>query len=578
MADREVRIRFTGDSKVLKNSASEVRAVFQKLIEDENDARGAGEKLADAQKTVADKMRAEMKAISETADVLADSLGPEMVAAIEASGRTVEDEVQRFQKLGLTLEDITRDSDLLAAGMKDLDDAARQGSGSIGDGFKKVQADTDKASTAMHNFSGNVVGDLAAAGAGFGPLGEGVGQLIEGALDGEAAFANLAGAAAGMGIIAFAMSRFQQQKERAAKVDAFNKKSIEDYTKALRDGKPIIQAIVDKMEEAGTIEIELGGVLGEMMGGDQLRWFAEAGVTVDQFAAAVAGGKDGVERLRVAMDAAGVSADAQAHILLTANTELEHTEQASKTAAQMSKVFGDTASKSFAEVYGKARSLKDALADVESGWQSLSDAMSDEQTWDDVGRAFDEIKGKLADIDQAERDGTITTEEAARQRREALRELKGSAAEAAQALNVAFPDTVMTNIDLLIDQGSFDEAERRLLRLQAIAAAMKADPTWITAPRVPVVRGTNRAYASGTLGAAPGWALVGEAGGGGELVNFRGGEQVLNARQTGELLTGRPVSARPVVNHNVFHISAQYDFQALVRDLKDHLRRNGGEL
>ena len=63
MSEREVRIRFTGDSAVLKGSANDVRRIFQNLIEDESDARGAGEKMADAQRQVADQMRKSMDEI-----------------------------------------------------------------------------------------------------------------------------------------------------------------------------------------------------------------------------------------------------------------------------------------------------------------------------------------------------------------------------------------------------------------------------------------------------------------------------------------------------------------------------------
>ena len=53
----------------------------------------------------------------------------------------------------------------------------------------------------------------------------------------------------------------------------------------------------------------------------------------------------------------------------------------------------------------------------------------------------------------------------------------------------------------------------------------------------------GRGYATGTKGAAPGFALVGEEGP--ELVFFRGGEQVLNARETAALQAQPAVAALP---------------------------------
>ncbi|MEQ1700363.1 MAG: hypothetical protein ABMA25_09645 [Ilumatobacteraceae bacterium] len=205
--EREVRIKFTGDSAVLKGSAADVRQIFQNLIADENDARGAGEKLADAQKQVAERMRTDMAEISAAADLLADSLGPEMVQAIEATGRSIEDEVQRFQKLGLTLTDIKRDSDLLANGMKDLDDAARMGSGSIGDGFKKVSREVDQSRSVMANFAGNAIQELPLVGQAFGPLSMALSQFAEYAAEGNVKLSGLVKAAAGLGagLAAFAV-------------------------------------------------------------------------------------------------------------------------------------------------------------------------------------------------------------------------------------------------------------------------------------------------------------------------------------------------------------------------------------
>ena len=84
--EREVRVRFTGESAVLKGAGGEVRKVFQMMKADINDTRDAAEKMAAAQSQVADSMRKDMAAIATAADVVRDSLGPEMVAAIESSG------------------------------------------------------------------------------------------------------------------------------------------------------------------------------------------------------------------------------------------------------------------------------------------------------------------------------------------------------------------------------------------------------------------------------------------------------------------------------------------------------------
>lgn len=78
-----------------------------------------------------------------------------------------------------------------------------------------------------------------------------------------------------------------------------------------------------------------------------------------------------------------------------------------------------------------------------------------------------------------------------------------------------------------------------------------------------------RAYASGTMSARRGLALVGEAGP--ELVNFRGGEQVLNARNTQKALDGMGGSTN---NFNVvFNNTQDTTAFAMMQQLKAYNRQ-----
>lgn len=242
MSEREVRIKFTGDSAVLKGAAGDVRKIFQNLVADENDARGAGEKMADAQKQVAAQMRKSMAEISEAADVLADSLGPEMVRAIEATGRTVEDEVQRFQKLGLTLDDVKRDSELLAAGMKDLDESARMSSGAVGDGMKKMATSADQSRSVMANLAGNAISEMPLVAGAIGPVNVALGQLAEYAVDGNIKLKNLAMMGGPMLGVGAAIALVSSHMEQVAKTNAFNRARVDAFTEALREGATAAEA------------------------------------------------------------------------------------------------------------------------------------------------------------------------------------------------------------------------------------------------------------------------------------------------------------------------------------------------
>lgn len=343
-AEREVKIRFTGESAVLKGSAGEVRKVFQMMTSDLNDARGAGEKLAAAYEQVADSMRKDMKAISETADVVRDSLGPEMTDAIEASGRTVEDQVQEWRKLGLTLDDITRDSDQLAQGLKQLDDSARMSTGSVGDGFKKVSAEADNSKNVMANFAGNAAQELPGVAGAFGPLNMAISQFVEYGAEGNINLKNLAKMAGPMLGVAVAMELVAKYQREVAAVKAFNKGQVEDFTDSLKEGSVVADDFRQSLLDAGKVEFHLN----RMFGGDALDNMARAGVTFDQFYAAVEGGEDGIQRLVAAMQAAGVGGADIAAIMAAASAAQDNLTQAHETYIQMQEV-GLTSERSLAD-------------------------------------------------------------------------------------------------------------------------------------------------------------------------------------------------------------------------------------
>lgn len=333
-SEREVKIRFTGESAVLKGSAGEVRKVFQMLTSDLNDSRGAGEKLAAAYEQVADSMRKDMAAIAETADVVRDSLGPEMTQAIEASGRTVEDQVQEWRKLGLTLDDIKRDSDQLAAGLKQLDDSARMSAGAVGDGFKKVSAEVDNSKNVMANFAGNAAQELPGVAGAFGPLNMAISQFVEYGAEGNVNLKNLAKMAGPMLAVAVAMELVAKYQREVAEVDAFNTAQVDGFTDSLKAGTDVAEDFRDRLLEAGKVEFNLN----RMFGGDVLDDMARAGVTFDQFFAAVDGGEDGLQRLADALDAAGVAGEDQFNIMAAATTAQENLTQAHETYIRMQEV------------------------------------------------------------------------------------------------------------------------------------------------------------------------------------------------------------------------------------------------
>jgi hypothetical protein len=295
--EREVRIRFTGESAVLKGTFGDVKRLFQAMQDDVDDSRLAGDQLAEAFNKTADEMRRRMAELSSTADVLADSLGPEMVAAIEASGRTVEDEVQRFERMGLTLDDIKISSQQLADAMKNMDDAARQSTGQMGDGFKKVAGDVDQTRSVVANFAGNAIQELPGVGAAFGPLNMAIGQFAEYASEGNIQLGNfvkaaggLAAATIGIQLLTMAIeSMTAKQKEMDARTDE------------------VVQGLDEQVRKSYELATASAGAAGEV---DGLR------VAQEGLSAALLGAGDDGDKLQIALGQLNITGKEAADTLI----------------------------------------------------------------------------------------------------------------------------------------------------------------------------------------------------------------------------------------------------------------------
>lgn len=400
MADREVRIRFTGDSAVLKGSAADVRKIFQNLVEDENDARGAGEKLADAQKQVAERMRADMAQISEAADVLADSLGPEMVAAIEASGRSVEDEVVKFQKLGLTLDDIKMDSDMLAQGMKDLDDAARMSTGSVGDGFQKVSRDVDQSRSVMANFAGNAAQELPGVAGAFGPLNMAISQFVEYGAEGNVKLAGIASQAGPMIGVAGAIAYINNQLDLMKAKDAFREDRVKSYQELLGETGDAVANLADHLREVGKIEAATWGNNANPFADatrDVTEQVLKAGLTVDQYAKLIAGGVPAIREWVDAQEAAGNAIDIE--LLKALGDDATDYQKAIDAGAVSARFFART-QQDVNDAVADFVKQKDPIAEFPDEFKRMADALAQG------------VAPAVEDVDRVAKGLNITTDEA----------------------------------------------------------------------------------------------------------------------------------------------------------------------
>jgi hypothetical protein len=178
------------------------------------------------------------------------------------------------------------DIDQIETKLHDVDDAATTTGQRLGD---EIEHGTTKAGGAVHSMAGNTIGDAAAMATGFGPLGEALGQITEGALGGEVALREMLSAGLGLAAITVVAGAIQKGLEANKKIDAFNTKKIDDFVAALKTAKgelDILNTAIRKDDKVEWVDAATGNTK------DLTLALGDAGITLDDFLTAVAGGKD----------------------------------------------------------------------------------------------------------------------------------------------------------------------------------------------------------------------------------------------------------------------------------------------
>ena len=276
--DRQIKFTFLGDGGVLKGSVGELRALFGSLVNDVDDIRTAGEKWADAYSQQSARIKQDMDDVETTARVLADSLGPQMVQALDQSGRSVEQQVQEFIKLGLTHDDIRASSDELAAALKQRDDVLRQSAGEIGDGFRKVSAEADNSRSVLANMVGNSAQDLGELAGIGGTAGVALGQLAEQAAEGQISLAGLGKTIGPMIVLGGVMQLLAADQARAAR----EARALKEAQEALAEGNVADAA-------ASLVESYQG----------LYDWAEKLGISTDTVTAAITGNDEAFNEIRL---------------------------------------------------------------------------------------------------------------------------------------------------------------------------------------------------------------------------------------------------------------------------------------
>jgi hypothetical protein len=435
-SEREVKVKFTGESSSVQSAASDVRKVFQMLDSDINDDRDAIQKLGAAYEQVADAVRKDSASMAQSVDVVSDALGPELTSALNASGRTVEDYIVEWRKLGLTFADIDSGSHELAAGLRRMDDAARNSMGSVGDGLKKIEDGSNRARSNMANFVGNAASELPLVSEAIGPLNVGIGQMVEGLAEGDINFKKFLATGGAMAGISVGLAYVNNQLDLMKQKDAFRTDQVKAFEEVIKESGDAIEGLVEHYRDLGKIQITTMANAGNPFADatkDITKDLIAAGLSVDQYARLIEGGTPAIQAWVDAQQAAGNAIDID--VLRALGQGVEDYTAASDRAATSAEFFATSAA-SLNETWDRGvgvlgqqsdathnariaqealtraqeaaeqqqRELTDAqLASIDAGYAAMSAQDSFAGAMDRLATATDDPTTSVNELDQAQR-------------------------------------------------------------------------------------------------------------------------------------------------------------------------------
>jgi hypothetical protein len=406
---RTLTIRFVGDSK---NMSRAVKDIVSGL----DDTESAGKRVAGAMKQLAGDAEASFRDSRDAADRLAAALGPEMVAKIEAGGRSVDSYITELQRMGLTFDDIRTDVDELAAAIRNVDSTRSSIEGlrtplkDVDGGLREVRDSADQSRSVLANMVGNSVQDMGALGGVAGTAGMALGQFAEYATEGNislAGLAKVAGPMVGVGVavagVSWAIGKLRESSQEAAEAG----EAMLAVQEALRDGKFEDAAIKLQQEWGGTIkELEEYGfttqeVIGHLTGQRDITAELEAKMRSKYRALQDDLGAQekydrSTEKLKDNLKLATEAFTDQATAMDAAG------EQTGDIELQLRKLYntaGDTAHVVDGDLINSFGRLNPAMDRVEGNAKDLSeDAFPDlTEEIDIAGEAYDKLKGKFDD-------------------------------------------------------------------------------------------------------------------------------------------------------------------------------------
>lgn len=354
--------------------------------------------------------------------------------------------------------DVTADVDQAVGDL----DRLRTGADDAGEGVKTLHGEADQSRSVLANMVGNSAQDLGALGGVAGTAGMAFGQLAEYASEGSINLAGLAAMAGPMAGVLIAGQALQAVvkifSDRAQQAEADTKA----WTTAMQKGGNAADNMAAQLAEAGEVmadtsdhQVTLAKVTHEtsdalfslgtpiegiktLFGGakspvkDLTELLADAGITVDQWTASVAGGQGAAATFAAALAATNLSSGQQDELLNGLTNSQKDYESAAANAAAASKVFGDRAAvqaentkaaeqatRDFAKTQGDLQSDIDAANDeIDRQVKALDDQMSAAEDAADSGvdlqKAYEALTEATADTIKVNKDHTATSEDKAK--------------------------------------------------------------------------------------------------------------------------------------------------------------------
>lgn len=266
----------------LKELQREAKKSLSDVNNELEDGEDNAKAFAQAMRDAADKVEQRLKDTARASDALGKALGPELRDQLGQNG--IDQMVMDMTKAGLTFDQITKDADELADGIKRLEQAGRGIGEHLRPGFEnlegaanKANKEIDKSTSVVANFAGNAAQDLPGVSGAFGALNVAVGQFAEYATEGDISMKNFLKSAAGLGLATGAFFVLNKVMGDFAKAKEEARRQTEAFADALKD------------EASGTKDAVNALIAKELADKKIVKSGEKAGLTISEMAAVIKG-------------------------------------------------------------------------------------------------------------------------------------------------------------------------------------------------------------------------------------------------------------------------------------------------